>query len=276
MMISRSKLKFHETFQPEVAYLAKVCELAAKEYSGDKYAISEQTGIPTGKQKGKVEPHIKYANYMGLIDYTVEKGVYSLVLSQLGKEVFSQDCFLHENLTHWICHYCISREEVGAPQWAYIVHTGHSGYSQVNSSPYHLTKVNDLYRANVGFEEMFGVVRRSYIEGFFSDLNYINWDDGIEYIEHVERPELLFVYAYALFDSWERRFPNRKEITITELIASIELGKIFNLSEVEIDSILDELAYEGLIKVNRQLYPGTIIRLSSSSEIIPRVYSLLL
>ena len=72
-MISRSKLKFHETFQPEWTYIARVLELAKDNYCGSKFDISDITGIPTGKQKGKVEPHIKYAQFMGLICYENDK-----------------------------------------------------------------------------------------------------------------------------------------------------------------------------------------------------------
>ena len=44
---------FHETFQPELTYVAKILELAIDMYNGDKFDISERTGIPTGKEKGK-------------------------------------------------------------------------------------------------------------------------------------------------------------------------------------------------------------------------------
>ena len=275
MMINRSQIKFHETFQPETVYLAKICELASNDFSGDKYAISELTGIPTGKQKGKVEPHIKYASYMGLIDSKVEKGVYSLTLTPLGNEVFNQDHYLHENLTRWLCHYGISRPELGAPQWIYLVRYGHSGYNQINSSGFHLNKANNLFGINVDLEEMFGVVRRSYVDGFFSDLNYLRWDDGIEYIEHTERPELLFVYAYTILDLWELLFPEKKEITLIELIEKIGIGKVFNVGEAETESILDDLSFEGLFKINRQLYPATIIKLANSNSVISKLYSLL-
>ena len=62
------KLEFHETFQPEMTYVAKLVKLASENYAGTKFEISECTGIPTGKQKGKVVPHIRYASCMGLID----------------------------------------------------------------------------------------------------------------------------------------------------------------------------------------------------------------
>lgn len=276
MMINRSLLKFHETFQPESAYLAKILDLASQSYSGTKFEISDITGIPTGKQKGKVEPHIKYASYMGLVDNNVDKGVYHLSLTELGNEVFVQDKFLHETLTQWICHYEISRKDVGAPQWAYIVHNGHSGYYQYNSSSYHLDKANALFSTDIDFEEMFGVVKRSYTDGFFSGINYLKWEDSVEYIEHSENPELIFVYAFAILDSWKRMFPQKSEITITELLEVIEFGKIFNVNEEEVDGILDSLCNEGLLRLNRQLYPPTVIATANSDEVICNLYNRLL
>lgn len=276
MMINRSLLKFHETFQSESAYLAKILDLASQSYSGTKFEISDITGIPTGKQKGKVEPHIKYASYMGLVDYNVDKGVYHLSLTELGNEVFVQDKFLHETLTQWICHYEISRKDVGAPQWAYIVHNGHSGYYQYNSSSYHLDKANALFSTDIDFEEMFGVVKRSYSDGFFSGINYLKWEDSVEYIEHSENPELVFVYAFAILDSWKRMFPQKSEITITELLEVIEFGKIFNVNEEEVDGILDSLCNEGLLRLNRQLYPPTVIATANSDEVICNLYNRLL
>lgn len=276
MILSRSKINFHETFQPELPYLAKIIDLASHNFSGSKLEISELSGIPTGKQKGKVEPHIKYASFMGLVDCTVSKGIYSLSLSPLGTEVFIQDKFLHEYLTHWLCHYGLSRPDLGAPQWYYIVHKGHSGFYKNNSSDYHLNKANALFGTNVNFAEMFGVVKRCYSEGFLSDINYLKWDDRAKFIEHSENPELLFVYAYVILDCWKRLFPKKSEITLTELIEQIEIGKIFNVSDPEIDSILDNLEFEGVLKLNRQLYPPTIVCTSNLDIIIPKLYNRLL
>lgn len=276
MTINRSQLKFHETFQPETSYLARILELAEANTAGDKYSISERTGIPTGKQKGKVEPHIKYASYMGLIDYAFNKGIYTLSLTQLGKEVFVQDKYLHENLTHWICHYGISKRSCGAPQWMYIVRNGHSGFYQSNSTEHHLKKANALFGTNVDAEELFGVVKRSYTDGFFEDINYLRWDAGVNYIEHAESPELLFLYAYVILDSWDQLFPTKVEISLPDLVDSIEFGKIFNLSHDEIDSILNSLELEGILKVNRQLFPLTIVRTVNIEDIIPNLYGRLI
>ena len=62
-------IEFHKTFQPQDTYITKILELAAQGYSGTKEEISAVTGIPTGKTSGKVIPHIRYAAFMGLIDF---------------------------------------------------------------------------------------------------------------------------------------------------------------------------------------------------------------
>ena len=120
-MTNKSSLEFHETFKPEIPYISKILKLASEKYSGTKYEISDISGIPTGEQKGKVEPHIKYASFMGLINFSCDKGIYVLSLTPLGEEVFVQDPYLHEDLTLWICHYCMTRKNFGAPQWSYLI-----------------------------------------------------------------------------------------------------------------------------------------------------------
>lgn len=278
-MINRSQLKFHETFQPEVGYVAKILELASANFSGNKFEISEKTGIPTGNQKGKVEPHIRYATYMGLISFEYEKGVYSLELTPLGTEVYEQDSYLHEELTKWLCHYCISRKNKGAPQWAFMVNEAHSGFIQGITPDRLFAQASAVFDSNVTYEEAFGVMKRSYIDGFFSSLGYIsiNEDNGeFCFNEIPEREELLYSYAYAIMCSWDDLLPDKKEITLIELNNELAFGKIFGLTDESVSEILDELADEDILTVSRQLFPATIIRTSCVEDLIPRLYSRLL
>ena len=87
---------------------------------------------------------------------------------------------------------------------------------------------------------------------------------------------MIFAYAYALLDSWEKVFPDKQEITDFDLRREIGLDKIFGLNEDEYNYVIDSLAYEGFITVNRQLYPATIIRISNSKQILSQMYSRLL
>lgn len=277
-MIKSSSLVFHETFQPEIVYIAKILKLASEEYSGNKFDISNLTGIPTGERKGKVEPHIKYASFMGLIDYSVEKGVYNLSVTKLGEEVFVQDPYLHEDLSCWLCHYGISKRSGGAPQWSYFVHNVHSGFGERISQERLFKNASawcDVSVANMS-KNVFSVVKTSYTDGCFEKLNFATWNDNIEFLEHTEKLDLIFVYAYALLDSWERLYPDKQEITDIDLKNEIGFNKIFGLNEDECNYVIDSLAYEGILTVNRQLYPATLIRTSNVDSIIPQLYSRLL
>ncbi len=274
--MNRSQLKFHETFQPEFSYIAKIMSIAADHFQGSKFDISNITGIPTGKQKGKVEPSIKYATFMGLTNYTVEKGVYSLSLTPIGAKVFSEDPYLHEKLTHWACHYNMSRIDQGAPQWSFIIRSGHQGFIADTSSTHLLAKAVKFFNIKVSFEELFGVVKRSYSEGCFSGIAYLQWDDRVQFIEHNENKQFVFLYAYAILSDWETHFPSKNEITMIELQNTLSVGKVFGLNENELSDMLDTLSSEGILTVNRQLFPATIVRRTTSSDIIPLLYSRLL
>ena len=278
-MYSRSQLQFHETFQPEPVYLAKLLALASENYVGNKYEISEKTGIPTGKQKGKVEPHIKFSAYMGLINYTCEKGVYSLSLPPIGDEIYSQDPFLHEQLSKWLCHYNIVRREKGAPQWSFWANTVHQGFIQSISSERVMEQFRKQFDGNLSYEEIFGVMRRSYLEGFFKELEYLSINEtnkSLSFHENSARDDLLYAYAYAMMDSWEYILPEKKEITLFELLEDLSFGKIFGLADDTVNELLDDMSGEGIISVNRQLFPTTIIKTTSSNELIAKLYSRLL
>ena len=66
-MKSISNLNFHQTFPPNLEYLSRLLEITDMTDDLTKEEISEITGIPTGKSSGKVEPHVEYGIYMGLL-----------------------------------------------------------------------------------------------------------------------------------------------------------------------------------------------------------------
>ena len=280
-MIKSSALAFHETFQPELGYIASILQLASENFSGSKYEISDCTGIPTGKNKGKVLPHIKYASYMGLINYEVNNGVYFLGLTELGRTVYDEDAYLYEELSAWLCHYGMTKRKFGAPQWEYLVHDVNPGLGNQFSQEklYSLASTwCDATRKEMPIK-VFSVVKGCYTEGCFSQLNFLSWEDKsgmIEFQEHAAQQDLIFVYAYALLDSWERLYGEQKEISEFDLKEGIGFDRIFGLNKDECDYVIESLSYEGIISVNRQLYPMTLIRQASAESVIPKLYSRLL
>jgi len=275
--MAANNLLFHETFQPETTYIAKILELSINGFSGDKFTISELTGIPTGNKKGKVEPHIKYAKYMGLVNYACSRGNYDLSATELGREVWNQDRYLHETLTLWLLHYMISRSNTGAPQWAYVVREINQGFTEDMSS----THMAGLIQKEFGLSsadatKAFGVVKGSYSTGCFSNLFYLTWEDRIQFEEKTVKIELGYLYAYALLNSWDELFPEKKEITFNEVMENIGFGKVFGLNDEDVDSVLSTLEKMGIISLNRQLYPVTIVRISDAESVISNIYSMLM
>ena len=113
-------LNFHQTFKPEKQYIAAILDIAGDPDFRTIKEISMMTGIPTGESSGKVEPHIIYADYMGLINYEKKDGKYCLTRSFLGETVYMEDPGLQEKLTKLLCHAMIVRRENGAKLWSAI------------------------------------------------------------------------------------------------------------------------------------------------------------
>lgn len=277
MAITKSQLRFHETFQPEQTHISRILQLADQEFSGDKFAIRDETGISTGEQKGKVEPTIRYAAYMGLISYECTKGVYALRLTDEGRTVYENDAYLQEDLTRWLCHYGLSRPEQGAPQWSYLVHNAHCGFQNALSMEALMRQATQFFGVDIAFKDLFSVVRLAYREGFLSSLDYVRWDDEqITYQEHSYSPDQLYLYGYALLDSWDRRFPGQREITVPQIEEQIGIGKIFGLNWDDMRVTLDLLADSGIVSLNWQLFPTTVIRKIDTEECLTRLYDCLL
>ena len=83
MLENKVNLNFHQTFKPEKQYIGSILNVADNTDGIGVQEISSYTGIPNGKSSGKVEPHIIYANYMGLIEYEKKNGLINPKFFQL-------------------------------------------------------------------------------------------------------------------------------------------------------------------------------------------------
>lgn len=99
-----NNLNFHQTFPPDEAMLSRLLNSEVFGEALTKEEISQQTGIPTGKSSGKVEPHISYARFMGLLEDYYSDGKHTLTLTKLGELVLEEDPGLSENVTRMLCH----------------------------------------------------------------------------------------------------------------------------------------------------------------------------
>ena len=268
---SYDSVNFHKTFPPQESYITKIMELAKNNYTGSKEDISEETGIPTGKTSGKVVPHILYARYMGLTTHTLTKGKFALDLTDLGKSVLENDKYLFEDISRLICHYNMCDEVTGAYLWSFIYSGLPIMLDESMSEEAIKKKYNDFFAVKTDL----GALRKSYSDdGFFSQLDLIDFSDGIRINSAYYKDERLYVYAYTLFSSWDKKYSGIQEITADQM-TEMKWNKRFGFDEDEMLYALEQLEAKQLIRLNKQLVPYTVIRNADTADVLPHLYELL-
>ena len=271
--LKKDSFEFHNTFQPQRVYLAQILKLAANGYEGTKEEISDITGIPTGKSSGKVVPHIKYANYMGLINYSLCRQKYKLGITELGKEVYKQDPMLTSKVTHLLCHYNMCDDIQGAPQWTYLF----KYFKSNNIQCVNVDILMEIAYKEIGKNVDFSIINKIYSSNIIEDnilgRILLKVNKGQYDFKQVEYSfEEIYVYAYSLLDSWEKYSNDSNQITIDTLMENIKWGNIFGLSRDSVVDILDELQDFGVVEVNKQMVPIVIQRLDNSKNIVDKLY----
>lgn len=269
-MFIKANLNFHNTFKPEKQYISSLLELANNTDSLSVQDISSQTGIPAGKVSGKVEPHIFYSNYMGLIDYKKIDGNYSLKRTILGEKVFAEDPGFQEELTTLLCHCMMLREKNGAPLWAYAFKNIFPNYRSGVKKNIFLLELNKVFNDKVNTKNIapfFG----SY-ESFFKSLNILNISDNINISSKPYNKEFIYLYALILFEYWNEAYLNQEEITSVQL-DDLCFGKAFGWDKPQEYSVLEHLSDKGIIRLNRQLMPYTVLKLTNENELVNCLYS---
>lgn len=270
-MASQSNLNFHQTFKPEKQYVGSILDVANNTVSMSVPDISSYTGIPNGKSSGKVEPHIWYAKYMGLIEAEKKEGAYTLGRTKLGKVVYMEDPGFQEDLTILLCHAMMLRNVAGADMWNAV-----------------FTKILPMYRGGMKkdllikeLEKLFeGKANRKNFAPFlgayeemFSSINIITIDTDSIYInETLYNKEFLYLYAFILFELWDEMYAGQEEISSVQL-ATINFGKIFGWDAQKEYEVLEHLSDKGVVRLNRQLAPYTILRLTDKDTMMERLYS---
>ena len=270
-MVQVVGLNFHQTFRPENQYIAAILYIAGDPKFRTVREISMMTGIPTGESSGKVEPHIVYADYMGLINYEKKDGKYSLKRSLLGETIFKEDPGLQEKLTVLLCHSMIVRSENGARLWSAIFRNVMPRYKTGIKRDLLIKELNMNLEGKITTKNIapfFG----SY-ESFFDNLSVVS-DDGETFriVATTYDKEFIYVYGLALLAYWKEQYPDQDEITSDQL-KDLYFGNVYGWDSQEEYAVLEHLSDKGIIRMNRQLMPYTILRLVGYDDLIGRLYS---
>lgn len=270
-MAGQVNLNFHQTFKPERQYISSILNVANGTESMSVKDISASTGIPNGQSSGKVEPHIVYANYMGLIEYEKKEGLISLNRSKIGEIVFSEDPGLQENLSILLCHCMMLREKNGADVWSTVFRKILPQYRSGIKKDILIKELEQLFEGKVNkknfapfigsYEDMFSVIDVLKVESENVKINLVQFNK-----------EYIFLYAYVLWEYWGELFPGQEEISSVQL-DDVNFGKAFGWDTQTEYGVLEHLADKGLIRLNRQLMPYTILKLVDKDTLIERLYS---
>lgn len=275
-MAKKIDINFHKSFFPDMEYISKILKIADNYDYITKEEISEITGIPTGKVSGKVEPHIQYSKYMNLINYDKDNKKYLIRKTPLGEIILSEDPYMQENLSKNLCNYFLTSRNFGADMWFQIFRNIPSYLGTEISINVLQLELSKIYTTSSNIK--LGPFNGTYTKN--NSLKNVNMlkvtESGYEFVPHKYEPQYLFLYAYSLFEELMMLDINRKEFTTEEIFLNIMWNRGFQWSEKMAMEVLDNLAIKGVIHINRQLNPATIIVIKSKEEIINKLYSLII
>ncbi|MCI5829441.1 MAG: hypothetical protein SPJ89_10385 [Treponema sp.] len=266
-------INFAQTFKPEKQYISSLLKITLINEVMTAKEVSLATGIPMGERSGKVIPHIEYSKYMGLLDYEkIDGNTFKLSLTSLGNIVLEEDPGLKEELTLVLLHSMLTRNGAGAPLWGVMFQTVFPKYHGSIIVEDAIKELNLIYDNKVT-RKNFSPFLNSY-EDLFAPLDFINFKDEqikLSYSQKIDK-DFLYLYAFILFSYWDELYPNRIEITAEEF-ASLKYGIRLNMDSQTEYAVLDFLNEKGLIRLNRQLNPYTILKSSAKDELIKKLYS---
>lgn len=270
-MAGQINVNFHQTFKPEAQYISSILNVADGKSALSIKDISALTGIPQGKSSGKVEPHISYAEYMGLITSEKNSGLVTLFKTRLGELVNSEDPGVQEDLTKLLCHAMLLRNSNGADVWASVFRKILPQYKNGIKKELLVIELNQLFDGKVNTKNM-APFYGSY-DDMFSGLNVLEVNGDLVKTKSMPYDkEFIYLYTYILWEYWDEQFQNHEEISSNEL-EELKYGEVFGWDEQMEYVVLEHMSDKGLLRMNRQLMPYTLRRLVDKDTILQRLYS---
>ena len=264
-----SNLNFHQTFPPDGNMISRLLTSDIFNIALSKEEISQHTGIPTGKSSGKVEPHIKYAEYMGLLWDSFSEGKHTLSLTPLGKCILEEDPSLSEKVAVLTCYLQMTAVFDGAPLWETII------AEILPRNRFIITEaaLRDTLSKETDVVINYGPFFSSFEDAFFSSLQIVERSKGTVRVKKQRyEADLIYVYAYAFFEEWEARYPDRDELTADEISTFLMPGTLGWLSQ-DFYIIMEHMQEKRLLSFNRQLVPYIVTKHNSAEELLPKLFS---
>jgi len=271
----RLPINFHQTFIPERQYISSLLHFVATGQAGTDQDISEQTGIPVGKSSGKVPSIISYCSGMGLIKVQrmAGSGVKAFSFTPFGRAVLLEDSTLSEELSQWIAHLHLCRQNGGAEIW---YHTFNKGYD-VLGLEFTEPDLTDFLDRNCGKRNKspIGPLIRTYEEpAAFQIANVLTRKNG-DLLKRSPAPLLSGFrngYSALLLSLWEDNFSDHRQVTTTDLESTVHWQSIGGWNQRQNETILEMLQDAGAIKIDKQMKPWVLSRLTNAKKFWTAIY----
>lgn len=279
-------LNFTQGFLPDRALLSRLLAFAKAEGAGDKEAISQATGIPTGKSSGKVEPMIHYASGMGLVNAARSSGVWRLTLTKAGHLISDEDPFLDELPTQWFCHlmlcrrYGFSQPAVGvADAWFALFAEGTSRLGNPFERESFCQTLVERHGQKSYLRSLSGLVPRTYVEqSCLGDLGIMRRmengkDERYKRLAAPNDQALYPAYAIALFLAWDTLFPDRQQIPFYELTAESRVFDTLLWQRSDAERLIRWMSERGMLQLDNLTGTTMALRLTDSAKVLRGLYN---
>jgi hypothetical protein len=266
-------INFHKTFLPERRLIAALLNFAESRKEGNFRYISAETGIPMGESSGKVPAILDYARGMGLIKINNKPdGVKKPILTSFGRIVFSEDKFLSEEMTQWLAHMHLCRNDIGAKTWNAMFAKGLKKYLGASFTKKEVEDyLSSFFRFN---KDITGPLLLMYLDdAAFARAGVLTVSK-----ESILRKKAPLLDSYALpFSAYllslmETFFPNQDQVTVTDLNEKTHWFDICLWNQSDIEYAFGLIERKGFLSIDRQMRPWIIEKLATADDVWPRIY----
>lgn len=264
-------INFNQGFIPERKYLSKLLKYAKEKKNASKSGIANVTGIPTGNSSGKVEPHIKYATAMGLMQSNYSKKNWELENTDFGNILLSEDPYLGEKMTQWLLHYMLSNPINGSLLWHTVFYDIRTILGEKITKnifdDYIQRKVPSYSQRNAG--PLFNMYKES---ASFAEIKPINSKEKIEYNQAPFRNEFFKGYAGLFFIMWDTVFANERQILLQDFLNKTKLFHIYSWDKKQIYTFFDSLNNWGYLRLDKQAGATLITRNKITKDVLQQMF----
>lgn len=275
---------FSASFLPDRRLIADLIGFARQEGSGTKEEISEETGIPTGKSTGKVEPMIYYALGMGLIRATKQNQIWQLSVTELGALIHAEDTFLSEPQTLWLLHLLLCRRNSASVSPEGVATAWFELFTNQRlrlREDFTLTDYHDCLTRRIGEMSYTKSLASLVIRTYFTDncwalAEVLQSQDNRNVFKFAKAPlnkDMQPVYAVYLYSLWDELFSTEQQLSLEQFSNETGFVTATGWSDIDISQWLNSLSDKGLVQVDRQTGTSMILRLKSTKEVIDDLYS---